>query len=184
MERYQNVCGMKMAFPDPVKRDTFEKTEDESVIATVVFLWALLFRPAVAVSLSFQAFQRFFGDEHIRFCWKYIMRAFWILVKGVSILAILVYNSVRFCTLILNILMKCKKRTDQHDTSKSIYILNWISNFWSGHKQSSGSGPHTPAQCFWEYSKIWILNCFWSYTTSVLLSGKIEKLQRANAGTP
>ena len=45
---------------------------------------------------------------------------------GVSILAILVYNRGRFCTLILNILMKCKKRTDQYDTSKSIYILNQL----------------------------------------------------------
>ena len=66
------------AFADPVKRDTFENTEDKSVFVfslRLLFFFKpkLLFRPAVAVSLSFQ---RFFGDEHIRFCWKYIMRAF------------------------------------------------------------------------------------------------------------
>ena len=114
------------AFVDPVKRDTFEKTEDESVFIFSLrllfffkpycFVLRWRFRSPFNVSLEMNT-SGFAGNilcVHLDFG------------AGVSILAILVYNRGWFCTLILNILMKCKKRTNQHDTSKSIYILNQL----------------------------------------------------------
>lgn len=151
MERHRNMCGMKMIyfphfrFPSSgahwntsVREGENRKLdgiEDESVF---VFSLRLFFCLSLTV-LSCGGVYTLLST----FLWRWDSSGFAGNILCMHLdpgaLAILVCNRGWFLhsRLQLNkkaILMKCEKWTYWHDTSKSIYILNWVSNFWLRHK--------------------------------------------------
>lgn len=151
MERHRNMCGMKMIyfshfrFPSSGAHSNtsvregenrkLDGIEDESVF---VFSLRLFFCLSLTV-LSCGGVYTLLST----FLWRWDSSGFAGNILCMHLdpgaLAILVCNRGWFLhsRLQLNkkaILMKCEKWTYWHDTSKSIYILNWISNFWLRHK--------------------------------------------------
>lgn len=159
MERHRNMCGMKMIyfphfrFPSSgahwntsVREGENRKERNWRRIRFRLFIAIFFLLKSYCFVLRWRFHSPFdvsLEMRLLRFCGKsgreIYYACIWIPVQGVSILAILVCNRGWFLhsRLQLNkkaILMKCEKWTYWHDTSKSIYILNWISNFWLRHK--------------------------------------------------